>query len=590
MTNLETVEIRAPGGSVSRLFMGFVILGANLLFGLRGLDIGSRALIDTDGHMRYNRVLELVTGLNGWWDGWAHRANAPFGHSMHWTRPLDALLVTLATPVAAFSGWSDGLYFASLMVGPLLHLALGVAVAWAARPLVGVSGSYLAGMGVAAQSGILSYATPGRPDHHILIVVLAVIMIGSIVRLVVDRQSRSTMAAGLAAAGGLWVSTEFLAPLAIAIAFVGWLAAARTNDRSALWRFCLWLGIGIAVALVIERPPAEYLSVEYDRISIVHVLLAVLAAAVGWVLARARSARRRLALLLSGGIVSAIVMRLVFPLFLGGPFADVPESVVNIWLVRVAELAPVWEAARHRFSDLSLLIGSGVIGLVLGLFRFRRQTHRSAWLLVLVSLALFLALCVRSVRFSVYPAALGAIPIAAWASERIAAHPGRGLGKSLRRVFVMSVVVVGMAYPFLIALAIEGPPTGESLPMCDLKQVVAPLAAAIGPTSGTVVLASLDSGPELLYRLPVRVVADPYHRNVGGILDSYAAFGARDSTDLLDKHEVKFVLVCEHDPDREVYAEGGLYSSLIAGSAGPEFRPIELDSHSPFRLYERVTG
>ncbi|MDQ3500186.1 MAG: hypothetical protein M3488_04305 [Actinomycetota bacterium] len=586
MTGPNQVDIRSKSGSVSRFFMGFVILGANLLFGLRGLDVGSRVLIDTDGHMRYNRVLELVTGLNPWWDGWAHRANAPFGHSMHWTRPLDAFLIALSAPVAAFSGWREGLYFAALAVGPLLHVALGLAVAWTARSLLGTSASYLAGMGVAAQSGILSYSAPGRPDHHILIVVIAVLLIGAAIRLSIAPEKSWVTLGALAGAAGLWVSTEFLAPLALTLAFLAWLAFTGKNH---LDRFGLWLGGGIGVALLLERPPAEYLAVEYDRISIVHVVLAVLVGLVGLLLRRARGRGSKLALLVTGGVGSVVVLTLWFPLFFAGPFAQVPQSVVDLWLVRVAELAPLWEAASHRWSDASLLIGTGVIGFVLGILRLRRESNRPAWVFLLACLAVFLAFSMRSVRFSVYPSVLGAIAIAGWAAAWIAKMPGRGLSPSLRRVFAMSVVVVGMAYPFLIAIALEGSATAVAQPTCQLDDIVAPLAAELGATNGTVVLASLDSGPELLYRLPIEVVADPYHRNVEGILDSYAALGT-GGTGLLDKHNVEYVLVCEHDPDRGVYAAGGLYYQLIAGRAGPEFTEVALGSDSPFRLYRWQAG
>lgn len=566
--------------------MGFVILGVNLLFGLEGLDIGSRELIDTDGHMRYNRVMELVTGLNGWWDGWAHRANAPFGHSMHWTRPLDALLIALASPVAAVFGWADGLYFASLIVGPLFHLGLGVAVAWASRPVVGVLGSYLAGMGVAAQISVLSYAAPGRPDHHILIVVLALILIGSVIRLSLDESPRWVMVGGLSSAAGLWVSTEFLVALAVVLVFLGWRAMVGRND---LARFGLWFAAGVVVALLIERPPNEYFATEYDRLSIVHLVLAGLIGLVGLAV-RGSSASKRAATIAVGGLLSAAVLRVLFPLFFGGPFADVPASVVDIWLVRVAELAPLWEAASHRASDLSLLVGTGVIGLLIGLVRLRRREQSAEWTFLLAALAVFLLFCVRSIRFAVYPAALGSIPIAAWAVDRLAVNEGRSVLKSLRRVFVMSVVVVGMAYPFLVARALEGPPLDGTSGQCDIKDVVAPLSAALDSKRGSVVLASLDSGPELIYRLPVRVVADPYHRNVEGILDSFAVFGSPDSRALLDKHEVKFVLVCENDADRGIYNSGGLYDQLLANNPPAGFRRVELDPESPLRLYERMPG
>ena len=110
----------------------------------------------------------------------------------------------------------------------------------------------------------------------------------------------------------------------------------------------------------------------------------------------------------------------LFPLFFAGPFAEVPPSVVNIWLVRVAELAPLWDAARHRFSDCRCSLGRGDRSCSSAWFGFAASTADRVGL-VLIALVVFLGLCDRSIRFAVYPAALGSIPIAAWAVERLAA-------------------------------------------------------------------------------------------------------------------------------------------------------------------------
>jgi hypothetical protein len=257
--------------------------------------------------------------------------------------------------------------------------------------------------------------------------------------------------------------------------------------------------------------------------------------------------------------------------------------------MRVAELAPVWQAASQRVSDLSLLIGSGVIGLGVGAWRLRQLNNRPAWLFILSSLGVFLLLCIRSVRFAVYPAALGAVPLAAWATTAISAINRRGLLPSLRRVFAMSVVVVGMAYPFLVAFAFEGSAPVTSSPGCDLDDVLPEVRAELGGREGLVVLSSLDSGPELMYRFPVGVVADPYHRNVEGILDSYAIFSAENeflAADLLAKHQVSYVLVCENDADASVHDADGLYFQLLAGQPLEGLGPIPLDSPA-WRLYVR---
>ena len=63
------------------------------LFYVNGtLGIQKGDLLTADCYMRLNRVVELnQTGQ--WFDGVSHRSNAPYGESMHWTRPFDLLLL-----------------------------------------------------------------------------------------------------------------------------------------------------------------------------------------------------------------------------------------------------------------------------------------------------------------------------------------------------------------------------------------------------------------------------------------------------------------------------------------------------------------
>ena len=79
------------------LLAGLVALVAVSSF--LALDVAGRDLVDTDGYMRFERVSDLMEGESAWFEGDAPRSNAPFGHTMHWTRPLDALAVAAATPL-----------------------------------------------------------------------------------------------------------------------------------------------------------------------------------------------------------------------------------------------------------------------------------------------------------------------------------------------------------------------------------------------------------------------------------------------------------------------------------------------------------
>ena len=48
-------------------------------------------IFDSDGFTRLQRVIELNT-QGRWYDGQTQRTNAPYGETVHWTRPLDTIL------------------------------------------------------------------------------------------------------------------------------------------------------------------------------------------------------------------------------------------------------------------------------------------------------------------------------------------------------------------------------------------------------------------------------------------------------------------------------------------------------------------
>ena len=102
-------------------------------------------LTGPDSHMRMVRVAELLQG-EGWYDGTISRSNAPYGETLHWSRPYDLLLILLSLPMALVAGQAAGLSWAAGWISPLLHLACAAAVAWAALPVVSRGLTGLAGI------------------------------------------------------------------------------------------------------------------------------------------------------------------------------------------------------------------------------------------------------------------------------------------------------------------------------------------------------------------------------------------------------------------------------------------------------------
>ena len=58
-------------------------------------------LLGPDGYMRLVRVGELLVTGN-WYDVVIERSNAPYGDALHWTRPMDAIILALALLILPF--------------------------------------------------------------------------------------------------------------------------------------------------------------------------------------------------------------------------------------------------------------------------------------------------------------------------------------------------------------------------------------------------------------------------------------------------------------------------------------------------------
>ncbi|MCC7015857.1 MAG: hypothetical protein IT564_01470, partial [Rhodospirillales bacterium] len=158
---------------------------------------------DNDGYVRLLRVEALWQG-NGWFDRSFPRANAPYGDTFHWTRPLDALISLLALPLVPLLGVKQALFWGGSLSGPVLHGGAVAALAWAALPLVGSTAAVLAGIAATVQYGLISYGSLIRADHHILYIFLAALGFGFTIRaLAREGESRNAFFAGLAAAAGV---------------------------------------------------------------------------------------------------------------------------------------------------------------------------------------------------------------------------------------------------------------------------------------------------------------------------------------------------------------------------------------------------
>jgi hypothetical protein len=545
------------------------------------------SIVDTDGFMRINRILELRTGEVGWWDGFEYRSNAPFGHSMHWTRPLDVLVIVLAALAQPFGDTPSAVEVAALFVGPIIFAAVAAATAWASLPLVGRAGALVAGLGVVLQPALQSYGAVGRVDHHSLIFLCTALLLGLAVRFVL-RGSRTVWSslAGAVAGLGLWVSTEFLLPLGLLLlaTAVAWVVAEKPGIQT-MRRFSLWLWLSTITALLVERLPDAFSSRDLDRISLVHVVVTTLAG-LFWILAgvmRGRSQIQRTA----GGLTAAgalgLLLWLMVPSFVAGPFGDVPPALWEAWLGRVAELQPLWPFGENPFRTLYLL-GAPVPALGLALVAARRERASAGiWWAIAGALLAVTLLGMYQARFTAFAQLLATLPWA-WLASRLIDRIGdsRAPRAQLSRIGAMLVGTAGFLMPVLLAaLFITGPiPSAGPIEECSNDELVAVVQRVGGQPA---VLTHVDVGPELLYRTDARVIATPYHRNVDGILAArdFLSGDVESARLIASERRLDLVAVC---PGRDAAYLGdrrsptSLFDLLVAGEAPPWLRPIAFDT------------
>lgn len=563
---------------------------------VHGLAVPGADLADGDSWLRLLRVRRLLEGLD-WYDTALPGLDAPFGSSSHWTRPLDLLILVLVLPLRIGLDLPDALHWAGLLVSPVLHAATALVLAWALVPLCGRAGGWLGGALTLAQPAILAYGGPGHADHHILFLLVTAALLGLLLRGLGGRPGALLLAGGMAASG-VWVSVEMLLVLGLVLAVLG-LAWVMGADRGAQGNrlFARGLAWGLIAALVLERPGADWLSVEYDRLSVVHVALGGLVLAF-WTLAGRRpeegSRPGRLIVAVLGVGIVAVLWRAAFPGVFRGPAADVPPDLWALLANQIAEYQGIQDPATFL-----VLAGGTLFALPWAAWRLAhgsRGGKKVFWGLVLLGLTVFLSLSLVWVRWGPYLELFVAVALAdllvagdGWLGRALPAGGKRALAKmGLAAAAIVAPLAAGAALRQEVETSVPGPD-------CRIEALAPVLETSPWSDRSRIVLAPANFGPELAYRTRHRAVAGLYHRGAGGLRDSLRIFSSRDDAvafALLALRQVDLILTCPGPEGGGLLAGDGspetFYRRLPEGRLPPWVREVPLPSGAglDFRLFE----
>jgi len=559
-------------------------------------ETGRPLFADTDDAMRMVVVRDFLAG-QGWYDLVQHRLNTPFGAEIHWSRLVDlplALLLSALTPLLG----ADTALLAAGTVWPLL--LLGVLLYLSARTtleLVGPEGLLPALVLPVLSPAILAEFTPGRVDHHNVIILFTLATLWA--SLVALRRPGFAWLAGLVAATALAVAIEAIplvvaAILAFGIAYVADPARARAG---AMGRFGLALGGGLALHLALARPPARWLEAACDMLSPVYVLAGLLVGAAYLLVALLPAPRRapvRLLLLAALGLAAAAAVVFAYPQCLAGPYGDLDPWLQRNWIAAIVEAKP-WHASLAELPAYALAVGvPAFLAMAVVLFALWRDArHRLGWLVLLVFLALATAIMlaqVRGARLVVMPA----VPAAAWLIVMARrAYLRRASAASVAGLVGGWLAFSGVILATLVGLTVNALPAGRpqvvqqarasKLP-CLLDAAFADLRA-LPPER---VMAPIDLGSHLLLETPHEVVAAPYHRNEAGVLDAFRFFNrpVEEARAIAVRRGLGLVVTCPAMPEMQGVGtrETPALVDLLAAGTPPGWL-AEVPAPGPLRVY-----
>ena len=594
-------------------FPVFVAVMIQALFVLRGVaPVLDGGLYGPDAYMRLVRVTELAES-GRWFNAVSLRSNAPYGEALHWTRPLDVLLLAGAAPLIPFLGFRGALHWWGVLLSPVLQLAALAALFWAGRLFFDRRGRIYLGVIFLCQPGVFYAFMAGRPDHHGLLALLFVLSVGFTLRLIrYDLRSRDCLGAGAAAALAVWVSVEALLAAMLMLVALGLFWIWRRGDYAEKSRLvALTLAAGTALALALDPPAPGVMAQAYDRLSVVHVELFALAA-LFWVAAAALVRRApvaggapgRLAVALAGTALIVALIWLLFPKFFGGPFVDVDPRVLPIWLNLVEEVQPLVADGGSWFKEVMFWLGAAALGLPYLTYRCLEgePEERRLWLYLSAGLLLFVPLTFYQLRWATYAGLLLTFPLTGLLIQileflnRRLALPWRPLARALAvLVFSVGFLFVGT----LLKRESEQFAMAESLQAEGRKCSIKRLAEfadgrAEGGRAPERILANVFFGPELLYRTRHEVISTPYHRNASGIRDAHAIMTAVDdeaARELIREREITSILLCPKSREPVLYRRPDplptFYGRLARGEPPAWLQAVALPRDlEGFRLFE----
>jgi hypothetical protein len=547
---------------------------------------------DTDDYMYLNQVLDWLKG-QGWYDNIQHRLDPPHGAPIHFSRlaqlPMAALI--LFFEAVGFGPRGAATLMATLY--PVLLLGgLFVALRWLAQSFVSpawVRATALIGF---FATSVIYMFRPGHVDHHGLMLIFIAVALGCVLRMM-ERpdQNRWPIYTGMVLAVGQTIALEILPWLLLLSGWIGlWCIIKGAKPARQGLLYGLILTATSFVCLLLTRPPSDLITVDVLTYSIVYVILAagITVPLAGIALAGGLHPAFRwvVGCLLGGG--AAFLFLHQFPDLVSGPYGGMDPTLSQIILGEIQEAQP-YKTHNQTWFNISMVAMPAWIALMVNarfIIAAPSTSIRWRWALHFILLATSCGLAIFYQRRFVAEMGLFTIlPFTALLQEG-----WQWIGQTLqgrKRVYAefLLILLVGPLSTQIYPALLDGrslntglllfPASSAAPEKCEMYELENYLrdTTTLGDHP-RIIMNTLSSGPELLFRTNDSVLAAPFHMDVAGNIDSMRFFSTpypEEAEAIARRRHIDLIVSCRYFP--EVYLRPTLSKELSREDSTKDFAP-----------------
>lgn len=472
---------------------------------------------DLDDYMRVMRVEQLTDDLD-WYNGRVERENAPYGLEMHWTRAHDLCILSLTAPLLPFMPKKEAIHIAASFSGTIFLLLI-ILLIYDIGSIFSHNVGMIAALTTFLSIGVTRYVAFLRPDMHSLLIFLFTFILKESLLYLKSPMRNSAIRLGVLFGLSIWASPELILGIALVISFLTvW--SIITQDSRYTDGLCLTSLIQFIIVFLLifglERPIGD-LRPEFDRISIVHLLLSAMQTgfflSIKYFNKFSTNPAKKFAVY---GIIAAILLaslQTAFPGFLLLSMGSTDEYIRSHFLAHINEMQP-------SVSNPCMACNVIILMIVSSMYFITNKVNRY-WYFFLYFSSIYFIVAALVIRCMPYYEIITAIPnsyVIIGILRRIRSYlHGSQVIRIIRPFVIFSVQLLiyaaPVAYEQISHNAVHKTKPGKTNQLLIFKYL-----DTAYPTR-QLICADFSYSPMVLFFTKHSVVSGPYHRNKSGLMD-----------------------------------------------------------------------